>query len=59
LSLEEVVLFTTESKHSFADTERTNGNTRKGLLFSMFSRIGLCAGLKIFVSGEWDCWILV
>jgi hypothetical protein len=28
--------------------------------FFMFSRIGFCIGLKIFlifVSGQWDCWI--
>jgi hypothetical protein len=33
-----------------------NGNGRKGPLFSMFSRIGLCVGLKILwvFSGQWD-----
>jgi hypothetical protein len=37
--------------------ERTNENGRKGPLFPMFSRMGLCVILKISFSGQWDCWI--
>ncbi len=28
----------------------------KGSLFSMFSKIGLCVGLQIFLKGQRDCW---
>ncbi len=37
--------------------KRTKRNGRKRSLFLMFSRIGLCVSLKIFLSGQWDCWI--
>ncbi len=38
--------------------QRINGNGRKGTLFSMFSRIGLCVkARRSSFQGQWDCWI--
>jgi len=42
---------------SFVQFKRTKRNGRKRSLYLMFSRIGLCVSLKIFLSGQWDCWI--
>jgi hypothetical protein len=36
----------------FREFKKTNGNGRKALLFSMFSKIGMFVGLKISFFGQ-------